>query len=244
MNSRAGRSHDRFATTRWSMVMQLAAVESPDARRALGELAQRYWYPVYAYVRRCGHAPDVAQDITLSFLQRLLRDISQNPEKDSTGLYRHYLLDRLQAFLAADWTETVQVEPLAEQLHAPKDLEARYQADHVHAQSPEETFQRGFALEVLHRAFRRLRSEAGQTGHLNMYEKLEPYLARDPGPGEYDVIARQLGTRTLALVLALKRLRQRFQELAAEELADTVGSADGLAAEQDALLRVLDEFGQ
>jgi hypothetical protein len=63
-------------------------------------------------------------------------------------------------------------------------------------------------------------------------------------PGEYDLIARELGTRALALVLALKRLRQRFQELAAEELADTVGSEDDLAAEQDALLRVLDEAGR
>jgi RNA polymerase sigma-70 factor (ECF subfamily) len=244
MNSQAGRSFDRFATTRWSMVMQLAAIESPDARRALGELAQRYWYPVYAYVRRCGHSPDIAQDITLSFLQRLLREICLNPGQRAPALYRRYLLDRLHAFLAGDWTETVQLEALAEQLHAPADLEARYRSDHAHPRSPEETYQRGFALEVLNRAFRRLRNEAEQTGHMDMYEVLRGYLARDPGPGEYEIIARQLGSRTLTLVLALKRLRQRFQELAAEELADTVGSSDDLAAEQDALLRVLDETDQ
>src|SRR5258706_11805753 len=199
MNTGADRSHDRFATTRWSMVMQLAAVESPDARRALGELAQHYWYPVYAYVRRCGHAPDIARDITLSFLQRLSRDVSPNPEQKSPGLYRSYLLERLRTFLAADRTQTDQIEPLAEQLQAPADLEARYQRDHTHTRSAEETFQRGFALEVLHRAFRRLRSEAGQTGHLDMYEKLEPYLGRDPVPGEYDVISRQLVSRRLPL---------------------------------------------
>lgn len=244
MTSHADHSYDRFATTRWSMVMNLAAIESPDARRALGELAQRYWYPVYAYVRRCGHAPDIAQDITLSFLQRLLHDVCLNPGQRTPALYRRYLLDRLHAYLAGDWTETVQVEPFAGQLQAPADLEARYQSDHVHTRSPEETYQRGFALEVLHRAFRRLRSEAAQTGHLDMYQVLQRYLARDPGPGEYELIARQLGSRTLALVLALKRLRQRFQELAAEELADTVGSADDLAAEQDALLGVLDELHQ
>jgi RNA polymerase sigma-70 factor (ECF subfamily) len=244
MNSQAGRSFDRFATTRWSMAMQLAAVESPDARRALGELAQRYWYPVYAYVRRCGHAPDIAQEITLSFLQRLLRDAYRNTEQRAPALYRRYLLDRLHAFLAGDWTETVKVEPPAELLQAPADLEARFQSDHVHTRSPEETYQRGFALEVLHRAFRRLRSEAAETGRMDMYEALQGYLARDPGPGEYELIARRVGSRALALVLALKRLRQRFQELAAEELADTVGSADDLAAEQEALLRVLDELHQ
>jgi RNA polymerase sigma-70 factor (ECF subfamily) len=244
MNSQADRSYDRFATTRWSMVMQMAAVESPDARHALGELAQRYWYPVYAYVRRSGHAPDIAQDITLGFLQRLLGDAGRKSDQRPPNLYRNYLLDRLHAFLAADWIGAAQAEPAADQLKAPADLEARYQSDHAHTRSPDETYQRGFALEVLHRAFRRLRSEASQTGHLDMYEKLAPYLAHDPRPGEQELMARQLGSRPLALVLALKRLRQRFRELAAEELADTVGSADDLAAEQDALLAVLGETQQ
>jgi hypothetical protein len=40
--------------------------------------------------------------------------------------------------------------------------------------------------------------------------------------------------------MALKRLRQRFRELVREELADTVTSADELAAEQQTLLAALD----
>ena len=242
MNSQASRSHDRFATTRWSMVVQFAAVESPDAHRALVELSQRYWYPVYAYVRRCGHAPGIAQDIALSFLQQLLRDNYQNRVQQALGLYRRFLLDRLHAFLARNWAETTHEEPALAELEPPSDLETRYQRDHADARSPDEVFLRGFALEVLHRAFRRLRSEARQTGHLDMYEGLQRYFARDPGPGEYEILARELGSRPLALVLALKRLRQRFRELAAEELTDIVSSADDLAAEQDTLLAILGEL--
>jgi RNA polymerase sigma-70 factor (ECF subfamily) len=76
-----------------------------------------------------------------------------------------------------------------------------------------------------------------------MCEALEPFLARDPLPGQYDELGRKLGVRPLALVLALKRLRQRFRELVREELADTVASAEELAAEQEALLAVLDRGG-
>jgi hypothetical protein len=43
-------------------------------------------------------------------------------------------------------------------------------------------------------------------------------------------------------VVALKRLRQRFRELASEELTDTVATADDLASEQDALFKVLGEL--
>jgi hypothetical protein len=45
------------------------------------------------------------------------------------------------------------------------------------------------------------------------------------------------------IVMALKRLRQRFRELIDSELADTVASADELLAEQQALYAVLRECG-
>src|SRR5438445_239680 len=71
---------------------------------------------------------------------------------------------------------------------------------------------------------------------------LEPYLARDPGSGEYERIAARLRSRQMTLVLALKRLRQRLHELAGEELSDTVSTASDLAHEQNALLAVLGEL--
>ena len=45
---------------------------SPDARDALATLCQVYWYPLYAYVRRKGHSPNDAQDLTQEFFARLL----------------------------------------------------------------------------------------------------------------------------------------------------------------------------
>ena len=62
---------ENFSRTRWSLVRGLHAPQAGEARRALTELALRYWYPVYAYVRRCGHAPEIAQDITRAFFQRV-----------------------------------------------------------------------------------------------------------------------------------------------------------------------------
>jgi hypothetical protein len=61
----------------------------------------------------------------------------------------------------------------------------------------------------------------------------------DPAPGQFEELARQLGIRPMATVVALKRLRQRFRELADSELAETVASASDLAAERAALARAL-----
>lgn len=61
-----------FATTRWSLVAAARDPAAPEARQALAELCELYWYPVYAYVRRRGHDHHRAQDLTQGFFARLL----------------------------------------------------------------------------------------------------------------------------------------------------------------------------
>jgi hypothetical protein len=234
-------SHNHFSTTRWSVVMQLAAAQSGDADHALAELAQRYWYPVYAYVRRCGHAPCAAEDIARCFLTCLMREFRSGQSRPPQGHFRRYLLDQLNAFLGSDWRELIGTEAAAG-ITPPADLEARNQHDNALAVSPEQAYQHAFALEVIARALKRLRAEATQTGHLPMYTALERHLAHDPAAGEYELIAARLQSRPLALVVALKRLRQRFRELVGQELADTVTSAEDLATEQAALHAILSEM--
>lgn len=227
-----------FTHTRWSMVQRLRGSSLAETRRAITELAVRYWYPVYAYVRRCGHTPDISQDIAQAFLQHITDELRSGCSVPH-GKFRLWLLLRLNAFLAGEWrelTDAADVDgapPVAE-------MESRDRSEHVPGESAEQAFQRSFALEVLSRGLRRLRSEAIQTGHLDMCEALEPFLARDPVPGQYDDMARRLGIRTVVVVMALKRLRQRYRELVREELADIVSSPEELGAEQQVLFAALD----
>lgn len=242
MPSSASHRNEHFTTTRWSLVMQLDAPETGDAHDAMVELCQRYWYPVYAYVRRCGHGSEIAQDITRSFLRHLLEHFREGVDPGTRGQFRRYLIARLDVFLADDWHATIKDEASVELATPPPDLEMRYQADNANASSPEQAYQRSFALEVLGRAFSRLQHEAQKSGHLDMYTALKPFLGTDPAAGLYEALARTLHSRPLALVVALKRLRQRFRELVGAELTDTVTSAEDLAAEQQTLHAVLREL--
>ena len=181
-------SHRQLANSRWSMVTQRAAPGAVDSRSALVELCLRYWYPVYAYVRRCGHAPGIAQDIARSFLQHLFSHFRDDAGALTQARFRPYLLVRLNAFLAEDWRRSVDGEIMPELVSAPIDLEPRNLRDNAHVQSPGEAYQRSFALEVLARAFHRLRTEARQTGHLGMYESLQIHGC-GPAPGQYEELA-------------------------------------------------------
>ena len=45
---------------------------------ALEELCQLYWYPIYAFLRKRGHAQDDAEGITQGFFAKLLNDETRN----------------------------------------------------------------------------------------------------------------------------------------------------------------------
>jgi len=235
-------SRQRFANTHWSMVMQMGTPRATDARDALIQLCLRFWYPIYAYVRQCGHSPAVANDITHSFLQHLFRLFREQGTARAEGQFRPYLLARLHEFLSSDWRNAV-AEPVAELADPPQDLESRNQRDNAAAPSPEQAYQQSFALELLARALAGLREEARETGRLDMFEALEPFLAQDPSGAEATDLALRLGTRPLAVMVAMKRMRQRFRELIDLELADTVASAEELLGEQQSLYAVLRDAG-
>jgi len=238
-----GDSRQQFERTHWSLVMRRDQPQATDAREALVELCLRYWYPIYAYLRLAGRGPASAQEVTRSFLQHLFRHFRDGGTSLAQGRFRQYLLARLRAFLENEEPAPAVVEVVAELIEPPPDLELKYQRDNGGAQSPEQAYQVGFALELLSRASDRLREEAGQTGRLDMFDALQPFLAIDLQPAEADELGKRFGTRTVVVAVALRRLRQRFRELIDAELADTVASADELLAEQHALFSVLRERG-
>ena len=232
------RRPDAFATTRWSLV---AAASGGEARGSLVELCVRYWYPVYAYARRSGHQPATAQDITQAFFHELATARLGAADLRAHGRFREFLLHELNRFLVESWRGE-RVEHPAEGLLAPLPadlLEQRHAADGADDASPEQAFQRGFALEIVARAFNRLRHEALQAGRLPMYEALEPWLTTDPPPGRIEALSQPLNMGTLGLVVALKRLRQRFRELVDEDLRETVSNPTDLESERAALRAIL-----
>ena len=54
MHTLAGPSD--FPTTRWTLVVTAGDPQRKEARSALVSLCERYWYPLYAYLRRRGYS--------------------------------------------------------------------------------------------------------------------------------------------------------------------------------------------
>jgi hypothetical protein len=61
-----------FPNTRWSVVLAATKRHSPESAAALEIICGAYWYRLYAYVRRSGHSPQDAEDLTQEFFCRHL----------------------------------------------------------------------------------------------------------------------------------------------------------------------------
>lgn len=225
----------RFAATRWSLVAGLKAGTN-ERQRCMAELCQAYAYPVYAYLRNSGRDPEAAQRLLHGFFATLLQELG---EKALEGRFRSFLQDRLSAFLASPSDRDERVADLPEMA----DLEHRLMRERVFLAQPELAFQRGFAVEVVARALRRLKQEADANGRIALFEALQPYLAVEPATDQLERLSATLGRPPLTLVVALKRLRSRFRELVDDELAETVSNPEDQDAERRLLNSLLKTVG-
>src|SRR5262245_33861007 len=81
-----------FATTHWSVVLAAGQSGSEQQAAALEKLCRSYWYPLYAYVRRRGHGPEDAQDLTQEFFLRLIEKNWLNGVAPEGARFRSYML--------------------------------------------------------------------------------------------------------------------------------------------------------
>lgn len=228
-----------FGRTRWSMVAAVRAGGEVQARASLKALCRRYWVPVYVYMRRSGHSRPDAAALVQQFLDRLVTQLRAH-EPGFEGGFRVYLQTQLEAFLARNPSPDSAAASVGMDPPWPlEQIEQRQQDEHPPGISPEQALQRAFALELLAIAFERLRREASQGGRAELFNIVRPYISREPSSEEYAKLAARMGSSPLASVIAVKRLRQRFQELIDEEIAETVGDSQTLEHERHTLLTLV-----
>src|SRR6185503_8516575 len=92
-----------FVTTHWSVVVSAGRNDTTHARDALEKLCRTYWPPIYAFVRRQGHRPHDAQDLTQEFFARLLEKNYLGDVDRAKGRFRSFLLASVKHFLANEW---------------------------------------------------------------------------------------------------------------------------------------------
>jgi len=238
------RTAAQFATTHWSVVLAAGDSGSEDSGAALEKLCQTYWYPLYAFARRQGHAPEDAQDLTQAFFERFLEKNYLKDVARERGRFRSFLLAALRHFLADQRDRTRAAKRGGRASFVPllddeADAEARYQGEPSRAEAAERLFDRAWAQTVMRSALRRLGAESASAGKAAEFAALKPFLSRPPEGNEYDQVGEPFGSNARAIAMAVSRLRARYRELVRERIADTVATPGEVEEEMRYLIDLL-----
>jgi len=231
-----------FPHTRWSVVLAATRDGSPESAAALETLCRAYWYPLYVCARRFGHSPQDAQDLTQEFFCRLLEKGWLCTADPAKGRLRTFLITALQRFMAKEWRRASAQKRGAGIRQVPIDTafaETRYAADSAGQLTPEEAFDRQWALTLLDLTVQRLQAEFTAAGKASDFDALKGCLVAAHGAIDYRSIARQLQASEGAVRVAVHRLRKRFRELYREEISHTLSENTDLEAELRYLGQVL-----
>jgi RNA polymerase sigma-70 factor (ECF subfamily) len=231
-----------FTTTHWSVVLSAGQSASPRAEAALEELCRAYWYPLYAYVRRQGYSSHDAQDLTQEFFARLLQKNYLSAVARDKGKFRSFLLAALKHFLANEFDRATAIKRGGGQVPISLDeqgAEELFSLESPAIISPENAFEKRWAITLLERSLAQVRSEFVGAGKDRIFDQLKMFLTDGAGSGNYAAVANEMGMTANAVAVAVHRLRQRYREVVRAEITHTVAAPEEIEDEMRHLFAVL-----
>lgn len=230
-----------FATTRWTVVLNIADQDSSTAQEALEQLFITYWNPLYSYVRRQGYNPHDAQDLTQSFFERSLETDFLTKARKERGRFRNFLLTAMRRHLinahrhrsatkrggqarAIPWDET---EAEAEYLKEKENL------------NPELLYEKKWAITVIQEVIRKLEQEHDGQDRAGFFADCVGIFFGEGTDLPIKEIAQRYGMTEGAAKVAMHRLRARYRKLLRNEIAQTVDCIDDIEDEIRHLVRAL-----
>jgi RNA polymerase sigma-70 factor (ECF subfamily) len=216
-----GDSSARFATTRWTVVLQAGAA-GPERDEAMEIFCRTYWYPLYAFARRRGLSAEDASDAVQGFFAHMLAQGWLAGVERRETRFSTLLLTIFQRHLASEHRRATAEKRGGSVALLSIDLtqaEAWFGAEPATGETPERIYERRWALAVLDAALVRLREECREVGRSRHFDALASLLSREPADGEYDALEEKLRLTPGAVAVAVYRLRGQYRDFVRAEVA-------------------------
>ena len=222
--------------------MQNARAGDERAERALAEICEAYWFPLYVFVRRAGYAAADAEDLTQSFFAKLIEKGYLQQADRERGRLRSFLLTSLKHFLADEWDKSQALKRGGGKTFVAIDQDAaeeRYALEPADEASPERLFEKRWALTLLENIVAELREEFVASGKSELFDGLQPFLAWNSAEESYREVAGRLGVSENSARVTVFRMRKRYGELMRRHIAETVNSEEEVEEEMQFLMGVI-----
>lgn len=153
-----GGMRETFLTTHWSLIEDVKEHEDKD-RALIGLLLERYWKPIYCYLRGKGYGNEQAKDLTQGFLHEVVlsRHLVERADP-SKGRFRSFLLHALNQYLVDEQRRGTAKKRIPEAKLVPLDVtQLPVLPQKVRELDPEQRFHYAWKADLLERALSELK---------------------------------------------------------------------------------------
>jgi RNA polymerase sigma-70 factor (ECF subfamily) len=229
------------AATAWSVVVGARDRNAPGWEEHLDALVRRYWKPVCRYlIRRWNCAPEDAADLTQEFFGRLYERNFIEDAAPERGRFRTFLKLKLRDLVVDDLRRrSAQKRGGAAGVVSLDAIERdRSRAPEWAGLSPEEEFDRLWAVELLNSAVAELEERLRAEGKPEIYRAFWGCTLAEP-PKSYQECADELGVRVRDVGHYVFRARMKLRKILYDLVRALVEKEEDVADEVSHLLRLL-----
>jgi len=234
-----------FLSTHWSLIEDIK--KRPDQDGALiGLLLERYWKPVYCYLRRKGYDNEQAKDLTQGFFHDIVLNLSLLQRADqSQGRFRSFLLYALNQYLMNEnRRETAQKYIPKDKIVSLNAIEPPDLPQSVIESSPEDSYNYAWVSALLDQVLSNIQRaccEEGMETHWSVFREkvVEPLLHNAAPPSLRDLCEKygvESEKKASNMIVTVKR---RFQAALKQTIRSTVASESEMAEELKEMMQFL-----
>jgi DNA-directed RNA polymerase specialized sigma24 family protein len=240
-----------FLTTHWSLIRNISSKQDNKDRALIGSLLNRYWKPVYCYLRRKGYNNEEAKDLTQGFFHEVVlsRNLFEKAEQ-SKGRFRSFLLIALNRYLINIHHEQTAQKRIPKEKLVPLDIAESPELPQVVAKlNPEESFNYAWVSSLLEDVLKQVETqchEDGKTVHWKVFNDriLQPIIEGSDSPSMKEICDRYgIEDESMAsnMIVTAKR---RFQAALKNWLRNSVVSESDIENEFAELKKFFPKIAQ
>lgn len=232
-----GGDRGTFLTTHWSLIEGVKEHQDND-RVLIGLLLERYWKPVYCYLRSKGYNNDQAKDLTQGFLHEVALNRHLIERADSSkGRFRSLLLHALNQYVVDERRKETARKRIPKDKLVPLDVAGSPGLAEITCKlDAEQSFNYAWKAELLERVLSEVKSnyvKRGMDTHWFVFRDrvLEPIMEDREASSLSQICARyDIDNETKASNM-LKTVKRLFKSVLHKHVRQTVNSGEAVDAE-------------
>lgn len=245
-----GGEREKFLTTHWSLIENIRTSEDKD-RALIGLLIERYWKPVYFYLRRKGYDNEKTKDLTQGFFHEIVlnRNLVQRADQ-SKGRFRSFLLHALeQYFIDVRHKQAARKRIPKEKLVSLNVVEPPILPQAVSQLAPEDSYNYGWMSALLNQVLSEVRTrcyEQVMEIHWKVfYDRIVQPILQNVAPPSLADVCQKYGVqdqkKASNMAITVKR---RFQAALKEYVRSTVASEREMDEELGEIMQFFSKMAQ